>query len=99
MDARLEKGKGPMIGKLRTATSIEGDLQINMRSYLNSDKGELIEGDDRFSASNYGSRKYHSIETVTLEKRLVMNNNLIKIKPTIHNIADLQACCDRQFLK
>ena len=62
------KGKGPAIGKLRNITLIEGDLQINMRMHLNLDKGELIEGDNRFSTLNYGSRKYYSIETVILEK-------------------------------
>ena len=59
----LEKGKGLIIGKLRSITSIEGDLQINMRIHLRADKEELIENDRRFSKSNYGSRKNYSIET------------------------------------
>ena len=62
--------------------------------HLNSDGRELIEGDDHFSASNYGSRKHYSIETAILEKRLVIDNSLIELKPTIYNITDLQSCYD-----
>ena len=38
-------------------TLIEADLQFTMRIFLNEDKEEKIEKDERFSKSNYGSRK------------------------------------------
>ena len=34
LDARLSKGKGMMLGKLRTITSIEIDLQCIVKNYL-----------------------------------------------------------------
>ena len=53
----LEKVKGPMIGKLRITMLIEADLKFMMRTLLNEDDKEKIEKDDRFSKSNYRSRK------------------------------------------
>ena len=38
IDAMLEKGKGPVLGKLRTVTLIEGDLEILMRIFLYADE-------------------------------------------------------------
>jgi len=69
----LGKGKGMIIGKLRTITLIEADLQNIMRIYLEDLDEEIIESDDRFSKSNYGSRKNYSIETAILEKRLTFD--------------------------
>ena len=67
----IEKGKGSRIRKLRNLQLIEGNLQIIMRIFLNSDKEEIIKRDLRISKVNYGSRKNYSIETAILEKRLV----------------------------
>ena len=61
IETTLEKGKGPILGKLRNITLIEADLQIGMRISLNSEKEELIENDERFSKVNYRSRKNYSI--------------------------------------
>jgi len=66
VEACLEKGKGPILSKLRYITLIKGDLQIGMRIALNSDEEELIEKDDRFSKANFGSRKNFAITTVLL---------------------------------
>ena len=41
---------------------------IHNEIFLNEDKEEKIEKDDRFSKSNCGSRKKYSIETAILEK-------------------------------
>jgi len=68
VDATLEKGKGPVLGKLRTITLIEGDLQILMRIFLFSYEQELIEEDNRFAKANYRLQKNYSIETAILEK-------------------------------
>ena len=43
VEITLEKGKGPILGKLRNITLIEGDLQINIRICLNAKSEELIE--------------------------------------------------------
>jgi len=97
VDTSLEKGKGPVLGKLRFITLIEGDLQLNMRIHLASNKEELIEKDNRFSKANYGSRKNYSIETAILQKRLIFDNSLIEMKPSIYNFTDLKSCYDRQL--
>ena len=66
VDTTLEKGKGPIIGKLRNITLIEGDMQIGMRISLSTDREELIKRDERFSKSNFGSRKNYLIATAIL---------------------------------
>lgn len=77
------------MGKLCNITLIEGDLQMMMRLYLNSEKEELIETDSCFSKANYGSRKNYSIKTALLEKRLIFDNSLITTKPTVYALTDL----------
>jgi len=52
----LEKGKGPIIGKLRTIKLIEGDLQILMRIFIGGRNDRKLEDDPRLSKFNYGSR-------------------------------------------
>jgi len=99
IDVMLEKGKGPKLGKLRTITLIEGDLQLLMRIFLDGSTNELIEKDPRFSKANYGSRKNFSIESAILEKRLILDHSLLSQKETIYNLTDLKACYDRQLSK
>ena len=53
--------------------------------FLSADETETIENSDRFSKANYGSRRDYSIETATLEKRLVFNHIMITMKKTIYN--------------
>jgi len=98
VDVILDKGKGMIIGKLRTITLIEADLQYVMRIYLNDEQEERIEFDNRISTSNYGSRKNYSIETAILEKRLIMDNSLMTCQPTIYHLTDLKSCYDRQLI-
>ena len=93
----MEKEKGPVLGKLRNITLIEGDLQINMRIQLNVDSKELIENNDRFSKANFGSRKNYAIETAILKKRLIYDNSLLEMKETIYNFTDLQSCYNRKL--
>ena len=76
----IEKGKGPVLGKLRNITLIEGDLQMMMRHHLYSENEEMIEAGAQFSKVNYRSRKNFSIETALLEKRLIFDNSLITTK-------------------
>ena len=97
VDTSLEKRKGPILGKLRFITLIEGDLQINMRIHLSTDREELIENDNRFSKVNYGSRKNYSIETAILQKRLIFDNSLIEMKSSIYTFTDLKSCYNRQL--
>ena len=93
----LSKGKGMVLGKLRTMTLIEADLQHTMRMRLNDEEEELIEEDARTSKSNHGSRKNYSIENAMLEKRLVMDKSLISCKKTTYHLTDLKSCHDRQL--
>ena len=97
LEVSLEKGKGPIVGKLRNITLIEGDMQIGMRIALNSKGQELIENDQRFSKANFGSRKNYSINTAILQKRLILDNSLLTTKHTIYTMTDLQSCYDRQL--
>ena len=53
----IEKGKGPKLEKLRTIQLIEADLQLLMRIFLGLRDNKQMESDERFSKSNYGSRK------------------------------------------
>ena len=43
-------------------------------------------------------RKNYSIETAILQKRLIFDNSLITMKPTIYVITDLQSCYDKQLV-
>ena len=98
LDVILREGKGMILGKLRTITLIEADLQYIMRIFLNDGKEERIEIDMRFSKSNYGSRKNYSIETALLEKRIVFDNSLISYKKNIYHLTDLKSYYDRQLV-
>ena len=69
-----------------------------MRTHLDDEEDESIENDERFSKSNYGSRKNYSIESATLEKRLVFDNSLLVNKKTTCCLTDLKSCHDRQLV-
>ena len=97
LDVILEKGKGPVIGKLRTIQLIETDLQLIMRIYVGGRNNENIEKDNRLLQFNNGSRANYSIETMILEKRLMYNVTVRDGKPMLHNISDLKAFYDRQL--
>jgi len=97
LDVMLNKGKGMILGKLRTITLIEADIQYIMRIVLNDGETERIENDERFSKSNYGSRKNYAIESALLEKRLVFDNSIITCKKNIYHLTDLKSCYDRQL--
>ena len=90
----ISKGKGMVLGKLRIITLIEADLQYIMRIFLGDEEEEKIEKDDRFSKTNYGSRKNYSIESALLEKRVIFDNSMMSGNPTIYTITDLQSCYD-----
>jgi len=97
LDVILEKGKGPVIGKLRTIQLIEADLQLLMRIFIGSRNNKNIELDERLSKYNYGSRSGYSIEDAILEKRLMYDVAVRSGEPMMHNISDLKACYDRQL--
>jgi len=56
LDIILEKGKGPILGKLRTIQLIKADLQLMMRIFIGARNDENIAKDKRLSKYNYGSR-------------------------------------------
>ena len=97
LDSMLGKGKGFVLGKLRIITLIEADWQYVMRMYLDDGEEEIIETDNRFSKSNYGSRKNYSIESALLEKQLILDHSLLSCNLTIYCLTDLQSCYDRQL--
>ena len=68
LDIMIEKGKGPVIGKLRIIQLIEADLQMIMGIYVNNWNKHKIKSDPRISKANYGSWPNYSIEIAILEK-------------------------------
>ncbi|MFN9955858.1 MAG: hypothetical protein ACK55I_22385, partial [bacterium] len=71
LDIILDKGKGPIIGKLRTIQLVEADLQLLIRIFVGNRTSGLIEDDPSISKFNFRSRKLYSIDEVILEKRLI----------------------------
>ena len=91
----IEKGKGPVIGKLHTIQLIEANLQMLMRVFINYRTKGKIERDPRILKVNYESRNRFSIENTILEKRLIYDHSTLSYQHTIHKITDLKACYDR----
>ena len=93
----IEKGKGPVLGKLQTIELFEADLQFLIRLFVGVRNDDNIEKDNRLSVHSYGSRKHFSIEMALLEKRLLYDISKCNGKQTIHLISDLEACYDQQL--
>ena len=73
LDAMIEKGKRNKMNKLRATQTIKAYLQLIMRTFLGLRIAENYEHDDRTSKHNYGSRKGCSIDSASLEKRLIFD--------------------------
>ena len=56
LDTMLDKGKGPVLGKLRIIELIEGDLQLIIRLHAGLRNNRNIEKDSRLSKFNFWSR-------------------------------------------
>ena len=93
----IEKGKGPVIGKLRNIQLIEADLQLLIMIFMGAKSEKLIKKEMRLSTANYGSRKNYSVELAILEKRLIYDSYLLQNTPLIHKITNLQLCYDQQL--
>ena len=94
----LDKGKGPVLGKLRIIELIEGDLQLIICTYVGLRNDKNVHKDKWLSNYNFRLRKDYSIESTLLEKRLTHSTSKHSGVPTIHLISDLEACYDRQIL-
>ena len=97
LDVILEKGKGPIIGKLHTIKLIEVDLQLLMRIFIRGRMVNTIENDHRILKFNYESRTNYSIENTILEKCLMYDLATRDEKEMMHNISDLEACYNRKL--
>ena len=97
LDAMLEKGKGPLLGKLRVIDLIEGDLLILVRMHAGLRYENNAKKDRRLSHFNFGSRKHCSIESASLKKSLICDTSKYYDEPRKHLISDLEACYDRQI--
>jgi len=93
----VEKGKGVIIGKLRTIQLIEADLQIIMRICINNWNKYHIENDPRISKCNYGFYLNYSIEMVIFGKKLIYDASTLNQLKAIYNMTDLEACFNRQL--
>ena len=68
-----------------------------MRIFLGSRNKKVIEGDERISKYNYGSRQGYSIKEVILEKRLMYDISRMNKKLIAYIITDLKACYNRKL--
>ena len=93
----LDKGKGPIVGKLRMIQLIEADLQLLIRIFLRGKNIRSIEKDIRISKYNFGSQKNYIIEEAILEKRLIYDCSIFNRKPTVYVITGLEVYYDRQL--
>ena len=91
----IEKGRGTVLGKLRTIQLAEADLRLMMRMFIKIISRGNIESDERVSNFNHGFRPGHSIENSILEKILVFDNSLVTRKHNIYSMTCFQACYDR----
>ena len=98
IEVMLEKGKHPITNKLQIIQLIKADFQLIMRIFLNYRKSENIENDTQLSKFNYRLRKYYSIKTILLEKRLIYNFSMQNNYLIIHNMTDLKAYYNMQLL-
>ena len=94
----LEKGKGPVLGKLWTMQLVEVDLQLVMQIFMKYRKSSKLEIDNRILKFNFGSRKGYSIDNALLEKRLLYDSSIITRKKSTYVVTDLVAYYDRQLL-
>ena len=65
----IEKGKEPVLGKLRTIELIEADIQILMRIIVNQRNKGKIESSLRITKSNYRLRLKYFIKDVMISVR------------------------------
>ena len=93
----LEKGKGNLLGKLRTIQLIEGDLQLVMRVLISLRNEKHSEMSCCLSAYNFGNRKGKDINTALLEKQLMKDAVNITNYPAVQYIDDRMSCYDRQL--
>jgi len=93
----LDKGKGLIVGKLRTIQLIEANLQLIIRILLGNRNNGAIKVDERISKYNYRSSRNYNIEEAILEKRLIYDCSVFNHKPIVHVIIDLEAYYNRQL--
>ena len=86
LDVIIEKGKGPVLGKLRITQLIEADLQLLMRICIDERKHKRKKNNDALSTCNFGSRKRHSIDAALLEKRLIHDVSTCNNEITVNNM-------------
>ena len=68
LDIMLGKGKGLILGKLRTIELIEADLQIIICVLINKRTRNNTENNKCISKENYGSYRGYLIDNLILEK-------------------------------
>ena len=95
----IEKGKGLVLGKLRTIQLMQVYFQLLMRIFVNTRNKGSIEVDERISKNNYGSRLGYSIQDAILEKRQVFDYSLVTRVHYIYALIYLQLAHDRQLSK
>ena len=91
----LEKGKGPIIGKLWMIQLIEADLQLLMRIFIGGRVENAIKNNQRVSKFNYGSCTNYLIENATLEKYLMYDLAIRDGNEMMYNISDLEVYYNR----
>ena len=93
----LEKGKGPLLGKLRTMQLVEEDFQLLMRVFINEIMVGLIDTDEIISKVYWGSRKGHYADDLILEKILLFYCSMQNMEEIVHNFTNLESWYDSQL--
>ena len=91
LDITIKKGKGYVLGKLRTMQLIEANIQLLIRIFINQRNKFKIKKDSRVTKYNYGY--------AILEKRIIYDNSLLNRKMTMHNMMDLKSYYDRHLVE
>ena len=94
LDAIIKKVKGNAINKISILHVIKEDLTFLMKIFLGIRIEENYENDKKISKHNYGSRESSSIESVSLENRLVLCLSKITEEQIACTMSDLEACYD-----
>ena len=93
----IEKGKEPFLDKLREIELIKGDLQLMFRLHVGLRDDKKIKNNSRLSTLNFASRKYYSIKSALLERRLPCDASKCNNKSTVYLLSDLESCYDHQM--
>lgn len=91
----LEKGKGPLLNKLRIIQLIQADLQMLMRVLILPSANKVIE-EGIINKCQYARRK-ETMMNALVEKRLIIESSILTRKDPVWLVSDMSACYNRHI--